>query len=355
MKHRMGFIGFGQMGSNYHYQIAKDRKDVCDDLSPVAVYDVRESQRILAEQRGLRAYDNIDSFLSDNEFDIVVVATPNNFHKEMTIKALNASKHVVCEKPAAMSPEELEEMIDTAQNCGKKLFIHQNRRYDVDLQLIKHAIDSGRMGKVKFIESSFTGGYMQEWRAFADHGGGILYDWGVHLIDQMVYLANERPIKVYANLNNDELKEVDDRSYIEITFKSGFKAKISVASSFHIPLPRFVVYGENTQLIVNNIYDKQGILTYNENGEYETKEYDAYGKFGAYKRTQKMPVINKKTINYPDDYFDSSWEWAKFYKAIFDSIDYNSPLPVPYKQAMYVLKIIEAAQHSSNIGMPIML
>ncbi len=99
MKHRVGFIGFGDMGGGYHFQVARDRKDVCDDLAPVAVCDLRPERRAFAEENGLKTYENVDEFLKNDEFDIVVVATPNNLHCEMTCKALEAGKHVICEKP----------------------------------------------------------------------------------------------------------------------------------------------------------------------------------------------------------------------------------------------------------------
>jgi uridylate kinase len=95
MKHRIGFIGYGNMGGGYHWEVAHDRTDVCDDLKPVAVFDFRESQRKLAEERGMKAYDNFDDFIKHEDMDIVVVACGNNFHCEMTCRALEAGKIVI--------------------------------------------------------------------------------------------------------------------------------------------------------------------------------------------------------------------------------------------------------------------
>jgi gliding motility associated protien GldN len=72
MKHRIGFIGYGNMGGGYHWEVAHDRTDVCDDLKPVAVFDFRESQRKLAEERGMKAYDKFDDFIKSCDILLTV-------------------------------------------------------------------------------------------------------------------------------------------------------------------------------------------------------------------------------------------------------------------------------------------
>ena len=124
MGHRVGYIGFGGMGGGYHYEVARDRKDVCPDLEPAAVFELRESRRAVAIERGLTAYDDLDKFLASDDFDIVVVATSNNFHKDMTIRSLRAGKHVICEKPAARIYSEALEMQRVAHETGKILNIY---------------------------------------------------------------------------------------------------------------------------------------------------------------------------------------------------------------------------------------
>ena len=351
MKHRMGFIGFGGMGGGYHYEVAKDRSDVCNDLAPVAVYDIRESRRAVARERGLIAYDKLEDILSNDEIDVIVVACTNNFHCEMTCRALEAGKHVVCEKPAAMSPEEFGIMLDTAKRTGKKLFVHQNRRFDRDFMIVKKAVDEGRLGKVSTIESTFCGGMMTGWRSFKDHAGGILYDWGVHLIDQIVYLTGEPVKSVYADLKSEKTPEVDDRSVIEIKFESGLKARVTVCGSFLTPQPRFSVYGEKGVLWVDKIYAESGTLRFAKNAEWKAGMTDAYNENGPYKREELHLNEDIVSVQYPDDGTAFRQDWASYlYKNIFDTIDGNAQMIVKHDEVMTVLRIIEAAFKSSDTG-----
>lgn len=351
MKHRVGFIGFDGMGSGYHYDVAKDRKDVHEDLAPVAVYDVRQSQRDLAVERGLIAYDNLENFLANNEIDVVVVATPNQFHCELTCKALEAGKHVVCEKPAAMSPAEFQTMVDTSKRTGKLLFVHQNRRFDRDFMLVKHAIETGRLGKVFNIESKFCGGKMDGWRSFKDHGGGILYDWGVHLIDQMVYLIDEPVKSVYADIRGEKSGEVDDRSVVEITFESGIKARVTVCGSFLAPYNRFEVYGEKAVMWVDDIYAESGTLRFSSESEWKSDMTIAYNEAGAYDREERFLEEHLARVSLPDDMPTLTQDWAShLYKNIFDTIDGKDEMIVKHGQVMSVLRIIEAAFKSSETG-----
>ncbi|MBR3991499.1 MAG: Gfo/Idh/MocA family oxidoreductase [Clostridia bacterium] len=349
MKHGVGFIGYGHMGSGYHYQVAEDRRDAAD-LVPVAVYDVRQSQRDLAVERGLKAYDDLDKFLSDDEFDVVVVATPNNFHREMTCRALEAGKHVICEKPAAMTSGEIEEMIATSERTGKKLFIHQNRRFDVDFLAVKHAYDTGRLGKIHTIESNFCGGTLMGCRAFEDHAGGILFDWGVHLIDQIVYLIDEPVKSVWADVYKEKNPEVDDRATVIFTFEGGTKAKVTVSGTFLAPYQRFAVYGEKGVLWMDDIYEKKGTFREAKSAQWKKEDAIAYGKDGAFVRQQEILEEDLDRVEYPDDGYEVNQDWAALYTNMIDTIDGKAEMLVRYDQVRTVFRIIEAAFESSKTG-----
>ncbi len=350
MKHNVGFIGFGVMGSRYHYELARDRADVCDGLSPLAVYDVRKSQQQFAAENNLKVCATVEELLAIEEIDIIVVACANNFHCEMTCKALEAGKHVICEKPAAMSPEEFDIMVETSKRTGKLLFIHQNRRVDCDFLTVKHAYETGRLGKLSTIESSFCGGEMFGWRSFKDHAGGSLYDWGVHLIDQIVYLMDEPVKSVYADLKCEKNPEVDDRSVIEFTFESGAKGRVTVCGSFLAPLPRFAVYGDKGVMWIKNIYDNKGTLRYAKEAHWESKITDAYNAQGAYDREEVHLIEDIEEVSYPDDGASFKQDWADLYKSMIRTIEGKEEMLVKHEQVRTVLRIIEAAFKSSETG-----
>ena len=350
MGHRVGYIGFGGMGGGYHYEVARDRKDVCPDLEPAAVFELRESRRAVAIERGLTAYDDLDKFLASDDFDIVVVATSNNFHKDMTIRSLRAGKHVICEKPAAMNAAELEEMIAVSKETGKYLFIHQNRRFDVDFLTVKHAYETGRLGTLRSIESNFAGGTLLGWRAFRDHGGGILFDWGVHLIDQIVYLVQEPVASVRAAVRCEKNPEVDDRTTVIITFKSGLRATVKVAGTFLVPKPRFAVYGDKGILWMDEIYNAKGTLREAKSSEWVAEDAFVYGKEGVSVREQEILEEDLERIVYPDDGYEVNQDWAALYKNMIDTIDGKAEMLVKHEEALTVMKIIDAAMKSSETG-----
>ncbi len=351
MRHRIGFIGYGSMGSNYHYQVAQDRKDAHEDFAPAAVFDVRQSQRDLAVERGLKAYDNLNDFLADDSFDMVLVATPNQFHCELTCKALEAGKHVICEKPVALSIEEFDKMVETANRTGKYFFVHQNRRFDCEFCLCKHAYETGRIGKLKHVDAYVSGGYMNGWRTLKSHGGGMLLDWGVHLLDQVIYLlADDKPVSVYAEVDSNFLTEVDDYAAININFRSGATARVLVSGE---PLPhmaRLVLHGDKGRVWVDNGYDKTAKLDAGTELRVHHAPIDAYDENYEHYVTPKTVIskMNQTTVDYPDDGFEVNQDWVGLYKSMFDTIDNGAPMLVKYEQVRDVLKIILAAYKSSE-------
>ena len=114
MKKKLGIIGYGTMGS-WHAENVRDR---IAGLSVVAVYDIDEKRREKAKENGFCVYDTVEEFFSA-DIDLVLIATPNNFHKYYSILAMEKCKNVVCEKPACMSVEELEEVLAVSKKTGK--------------------------------------------------------------------------------------------------------------------------------------------------------------------------------------------------------------------------------------------
>ena len=133
---------------------------------------------------------------------MVTIAVPNNFHKELAIQCLRAGKNVVCEKPVTMNAAELEEIMAVSKETGKLFSVHQNRRWDKDYRIIKKIIEDGTLGAPYFIESRVQGsrGAMYGWRGYKVNGGGMVLDWGVHLLDQMMDMIDSPVVSVDAHL-----------------------------------------------------------------------------------------------------------------------------------------------------------
>ncbi|MDD6879842.1 MAG: Gfo/Idh/MocA family oxidoreductase, partial [bacterium] len=125
MKKNVVVVGYGGMGGWHTESLLES--DVCNLLG---VYDILEERREAARSKGIFAYDSLEAVLEDPRVDLITIAVPNDAHKEIAIRALNAGKNVISEKPVTTSCADLQEMIDAANRAGKIFSVHQNRRWD---------------------------------------------------------------------------------------------------------------------------------------------------------------------------------------------------------------------------------
>ena len=178
---------------------------------------------------------------------MVTVAIPNDAHKEVCIKVMEAGKAAISEKPVTMSSEVLEEMIEASNRTGQLFTVHQNRRWDEDFRVADQIVKSGDLGRVFSIQSRVHGsrGIPGDWRNTKEHGGGMVLDWGVHLLDQMNMMMGKMPKTVYATLSNVTNEEVDDGFTAMFTFDGGVVFTVEVGTSNFINLPRWYIQGLN--------------------------------------------------------------------------------------------------------------
>jgi predicted dehydrogenase len=249
MKKTVAVIGYGGQGA-WHASWAQRS----DAVTLAGIYDINEIRNDAARSNGIKVYSSREELLSDSNVDIVVCATPNDVHPEIVIDALRHGKHVVCEKPVALSIEEFDAMCDAAREAGKIFTVHQNRRFDVDFLAIKSIIESGEIGNTISIESRIHGsrGIPSDWRCHKPQGGGMILDWGVHLIDQMLQLIPERIVRIYSQTTNITTDEVDDGFHLDLTFESGKRAKIEVGTYNFLPLPRFYMQCKGGTAIIDD-------------------------------------------------------------------------------------------------------
>lgn len=249
-KTKIAIVGYGGMGSK-HVKIMAP----IEEVELAGVWDIKPERNELAASQGIRVYDSYEDMLSDPEVDIVTVAVPNDAHLEVCVKAMDAGKNVVCEKPVAMSHEDLQVMLDAAERNHVIFSGHQNRRWDKDYKIVKKIVDEGTLGRVFCIESRVQGsrGIPGDWRNKKACGGGMVLDWGIHLFDQMYLIAGDRKIKsIYATLSYVTNEECDDGFKVIVQFDDGLQFHAEVGTSNFISLPRWYVLGENGSAVVEN-------------------------------------------------------------------------------------------------------
>lgn len=253
---RVAVIGYGGQGAWHCSQIQKS-----DVVCLAGTYDIKENRRAAAVQNGIFVYENNEAIFADGGVDIVVVATPNDVHEDLVVNALLSGKNVICEKPAALSVESFDRMVEAANKSGKRLSVHQNRRWDVDFLGVKSVIRSCEIGEVIRIESRIHGsrGIPSDWRCEKAPGGGMILDWGVHLIDQMLQLIPEKIVAVNCVNTHITNSEVDDGFRLELIFESGKTAHVEVGTYNFLPLPRFYMQCKQGSLYLEDWQKKAHI------------------------------------------------------------------------------------------------
>lgn len=194
--------------------------------------DPAKARRVAAEygvpERGIYNYANYDSIRDNPDIDVVYVCLPVSMHAEYTIRAAQAGKHVLCEKPMAISSAECEQMIAACKKAGKKLMIGYRCHFEAyNLEAVRRA-RAGDIGKLRYFRSEhgFVAGNPNAWRLKkAMSGGGSLMDIGIYALQAARYMTGEEPVAVYAQEQTDRkdprFREVEDLIQFELEFPSG--------------------------------------------------------------------------------------------------------------------------------------
>ncbi len=178
----------------------------------VAVADLVEERREQAKERyGItKAYEQYQDLLADPEIDAVSIALPNAMHAPVSIEAMRAGKHVLCEKPMAMNVAEAEEMARVAKETGRTFMMHFNSRFTNQARWLKRHIDEGRLGRIYYAKTAYLrqrgvpklGGWFTTKKL---SGGGPLIDLGVHQLDLTLWLMGHPRVESVSGMTYAEI------------------------------------------------------------------------------------------------------------------------------------------------------
>lgn len=333
-------IGYGGMGG-WHASMIRNH----DVLTLKGVYDIDETKNNAAREKGIFAYSSFEEVLADADVDLLVLAVPNELHKPLAIRAMEAGKNVISEKPVTLSSSDLQEMIDASKKYNKLFTVHQNRRWDNDFIVMKDIYNSDKIGRVFSVESRVQGshGIPGDWRAKREHGGGMMLDWGVHLIDQIMMMVNGRRLeKVYCACDHITNDEVDDGFKLDLYFENDFTARIEVGTSHFISLARFYMTGENGSAIIRN-WGKPCEVTACK----IKKDVNVVPVKTAAGLTKTMAPRNENTIENYEIPLPSP-DVHDFYRNVVAAIDGKESQLITHDQLMLVMRIMEAAFESDR-------
>ncbi len=343
---KIGIIGYGGMAGHHHTHIIPvfNREGYPEVVEVKGVYDINPARCEIAASRGLVVYDSAEALLSDEEIKAVLVATPNDWHMPYVVMAAEHGKHVITEKPAALSSEETAKMYEAAKKNGVVFTPHQNRRWDEDFLAIKEIVENGEIGTVYKIESRVvsSNGIPGAWRKCFKQGGGMMLDWGVHLIDQALLMIDSPVKSVYCDYSYIAGEDVDDGFDLEIKFENGVIYRIVVDTNTFIQLPRWRAYGrEGTAEITDWAMNGKivSVLQRVDDQLEGIRAGNGFTKTMAYRRAE---TVQERPI-------ERVWSDANaFYRNFMDAVLNGDPTTVKENQVMRVFKVMENAYRSAH-------
>ena len=338
---KIAVIGYGGQGRWHCEQIKHS-----DVVELAGTYDIREGCRQLAKSENVFLYDSNEAIFADKSVDIIVVATPNDVHEELSVKGLLSGHHVICEKPVTLSVESFDRIMDASKKSGKLFSVHQNRRWDAEYVAIKKIVDSKEIGDPIRVETRVQGsrGIPGDWRKHKEYGGGMIYDWGVHLIDQIISIFPEKIVCVDCVTTHITNFEVDDGFRMEVTFESGFTAHIEVSTYNFLKLPRFYMQcKEGTCLIPD--WKKDVVIGKLSN--WQEREVTPVQTSAGITKTM-APRNNTSLEEYSCGLPDC--DAHDFYRNLCAAIEGKTEQMIKNSEVRRVLQIIETAFESDELG-----
>jgi scyllo-inositol 2-dehydrogenase (NADP+) len=326
----VGLLGYGAIAKVHAASIAATA-----GLDLRAVGDLSAERRELAKRElGVATHESLDGLLGDPDVGLVVVGTPPSLHADPVVAALDAGKHVVCEKPFAITLDDVDRMIDTAAARRRVLTVFQSRRWDPDYLALRETLRSGRIGDPFYMES-FIGGYSHPcgyWHSHEPISGGTIYDWGSHYFDAVLGLFDGVVTSVSAVAHKRVWHDVTnaDQVRVDLTFANGAQAMFMQSDIAAALKPKWYVLGTRGAIVGD--WQSQGGLSPADLPARLTVSRPAAG--GVHE--ERIALAPR------DDH--------GFYRNLADHLAWDEPLAVRPEEARRNVAVMEAATRSIAEG-----
>lgn len=335
---QVGLAGFGMSGQVFHAPFIS--ADPRFTLKKVYERTTDKAKQAYPDVETVRTFDE----LLTEDIDLVVVSTPNQYHVPMAAQAMKAGKSVVVEKPVAASSREAEELCRMAKEQGVLFSVYQNRRLDGDFLTVKKMIESGWLGEVVDYECHFdrfvTGQSAKQWKREGGKGINILYDLGIHLIDQ-AYALFGMPDEVYADMRKQRPESSGIDNFEVSLYYPDKKVILSASELVAMPGPRFMVHGRKGSFLKYGQDPQESRLIGGMrpgSPDWGADEESAYGTLASVEENGiSQEIIVTEFGNY-----------GRYYDNIYQVMTCGADLLVKPEEAVDVLRIVEAAQESQD-------
>lgn len=325
-------INFAIIGCGRIAQRHAEHINNLENGSLAAVCDIDFSQaEKLASLYSCKAYDNIRDLLDHPGIDVVSICTPNGLHAEHSIMVLNSGKHVLCEKPMAISVKDCGEMIKTAERNNKRLFIVKQNRFNPPIVALKNLIDNDRLGQIYSVQLNCFWNrneayYTNSWKGTLALDGGTLFTQFSHFIDLLYWLVGDvQEVKAFAsNYHHKESIEFEDTGVVILKFAN------RALGCIHYTVNS---YGQNMEGSITIFAEKGTVKVggkYLNELEFEKIEGEAIGN---------LPEGNRPN-NY-GDYVGSMSNHDKVYANLVDVLLNNASVSTNMFEGFKTVEVIE--------------
>ncbi len=334
-------VGLGRAGWSIHVRALRER----EDFRIVGVVDIDAARRAEAvSELGCAAYAGLDECLAQSPAELVIVANRSLDHARDSIKALRAGRHVLVEKPMAMNTAEADGMIRAAQEAGRLLTVHQNRRLDPDLLYVRQVIESGLLGRVFEVKIGiYDYSRRNDWQTLRAYGGGQLNNWGSHMLDQAILLLGSPPKRVLGNLQRiASVGDAEDHVKVVLVGENDRVVDVEVSGACALPQPRWVVMGSSGTMVVQ---DGESRIRYYDPAQVSPLEVveasPADRRYGNDDRLPWQERVEPALVEPGRDYYDY----------LYDSIRHGAPLLVRPEEVREMIRVMDLCREGTEFAL----
>lgn len=272
---RIGVIGLGYWGPNYA-RVLRELSGAnlvwACDARPQALHLMR------ARYPDVILTSSPEEVLADSTVDAVVIATPSSTHAELTLAALEAGKHVLCEKPLAFTTAECDRVIEAADEADRVLMVGHTFIFNPAVRRMRELIDAGAIGPIRYCHSARTGlGPIRQ-------DVNALWDLAPHDISIILYLLDREPVEVAAFGESYLREETEDVVFVTLRLEGHVLANIHLSWIDPYKTRRLTVIGESKMLVFDDVVADEKLRLYDRGASYETSAIEARGaEYGEYK------------------------------------------------------------------------
>lgn len=340
---RVAIVGYGLSGRYFHAPLIA----ATPGLAVSFIVTSSDSRRAEAarEHPGAKLVRSLEGLWERRPPpELVVVATPNDSHVDIASAALERKIPVVVDKPLAMTAAAAQTLLARSEQAGVLLTAYQNRRWDTDQLTLRRLLAEGALGTVTRYESRFErwrpDAGRQSWRETAppEAGGGVLLDLGPHLVDQALVLFG--PVThLYAEVEHRRGVPGDDDVFISLRHQSGTVSQLWASAVAPSPGPRLRVQGTSGGFLVSGLDPQEAALR----AGLRPDTVDEWGEPASWEHGRLVAGEQSIPVN------PEPGDWPRFYALLEEALRIGGPPPVDPRDAVEVLRLLDASRESAKL------